>query len=92
VFNSGSGREIAIGDLARLLCEITGRDAEVVQEQGRLRPAASEVMRLLGDTTRLREATGWTPAHDLREGLSITAEWFARPENLARYKWDRYTL
>jgi NAD dependent epimerase/dehydratase len=92
VLNSGTGEEISIGDLARLLGEVTGRPAEIVQEEGRLRPAASEVMRLVCDSSRLRAATGWSPQHDLRSGLGIAAEWFARPENLARYKWDRYTL
>ncbi len=92
VLNSGTGQEISIGELAKLLGEVTGRQAEKVEEAARLRPPNSEVMRLVADTSRLRQATGWTPAHDLRSGLAITAEWFARPENLARYKWDRYTL
>jgi NAD dependent epimerase/dehydratase len=92
VLNSGTGQEISIGDLARLLSEVTGHAAEIVQEDDRIRPPDSEVMRLVCDSTRLRAATGWSPAHDLRSGLAATAEWFSKPENLARYKRDRYTL
>jgi NAD dependent epimerase/dehydratase len=92
VLNSGTGQEISIGALANLLCEVTGRRAEIVEEAARLRPPNSEVMRLVCDASRLRAATGWAPRHDLRGGLAETAEWMARPENLAQYKWDRYTL
>ena len=90
--NAGSGFEISIGDLVAMIAKAAGHEVEVVEEQERLRPPASEVMRLLCDNTRLREATGWTPQVDLAEGLARTAAWFARPENLARYKWDTYTV
>ena len=92
VMNAGTGQEISIGDLARLLCEVTGRQAEVVQKDARLRPPNSEVMRLVCDSSRLRAATGWSPKHDLKSGLEVAASWFSKPENLARYKWNRYTL
>lgn len=92
VLNAGTGQEISIGDLAVLLSELSGHKAEVVEESVRLRPPNSEVMRLVCDSSRLRAATGWAPEHDLRSGLELTAEWFSRPENLARYKWTRYTL
>ena len=57
-----------------------------------LRPAASEVMRLVCDSSRLRAATGWRPTLALRDGLAETAAWFRDPSNLARYRWDRYNL
>ena len=92
VLNAGTGEEISIGALAALVSEVSGHPAEVVEESVRLRPPNSEVMRLVCDSSRLRAATGWAPKHDLRSGLALTAEWFSRPENLARYKWTRYTL
>jgi NAD dependent epimerase/dehydratase len=75
VVNIGSGREISIGDLVRLLVEITGSDAEVVTEEARLRPEGSEVERLLCDNTRAREWAGWTPEVSLEDGLRRTSEW-----------------
>ncbi len=89
-FNAGTGTEISIGDLANLLCEISGRAPAIVEDEARLRPPESEVMRLVADSTALRAATGWAPLRPLEEGLRVTAAWFARPENLARYKWERY--
>src|SRR5204863_6929804 len=75
VVNIGSGREISIGDLVRLLVEITGRQVEVVTDEERIRPGGSEVERLLCDNTRAREWAGWTPSFTLEEGLRRTGEW-----------------
>jgi len=73
--NIGSGREISIGELAELLIEVVGTDAELVTDDARLRPPASEVERLLADITRAREWTGWAPSVGLREGLTRTSDW-----------------
>jgi NAD dependent epimerase/dehydratase len=75
VVNVGSGREISIGDLVRLLVEITGSAAEVVTDEARLRPSGSEVERLLCDNTRARAWCGWEPRHSLEDGLRITSDW-----------------
>lgn len=75
VVNVGSGREISIGDLVHLLIEITGSKAEVVTDEARLRPAGSEVERLLCDNSRAREWAGWEPQVPLEEGLRRTSEW-----------------
>ena len=92
VLNAGTGVEISIGDLAALILRIARKSAQVTQEVRRLRPVDSEVMRLVCDSTRLREATGWKPEVELEDGIARTAEWMAQPDNLARYKWSRYTL
>ena len=78
VVNVGSGREISIGDLVELLVRISGRDAKVVSDADRLRPAGSEVERLLCDNTRAREWAGWKPEVSLEEGLRQTAEWMEK--------------
>jgi NAD dependent epimerase/dehydratase len=78
VVNVGSGREISIGDLVDLLMEITGHRARVVSDEERLRPAGSEVQRLLCDNSRAREWSGWAPEVSLEEGLRRTAEWMAQ--------------
>jgi NAD dependent epimerase/dehydratase len=75
VVNLGSGQEISVGDLVKLLVEVTGSDATIATDDARLRPAGSEVERLLADNTRAREWTGWTPTVSLREGLTRTSEW-----------------
>lgn len=89
-FNAGTGEEISIGALASTICELMGRPVPVRLENERLRPAASEVMRLVCDSTKLRTATGWAPAHDLASGLKTTIEWFLEPANLAKYRPGTY--
>jgi NAD dependent epimerase/dehydratase len=75
VVNIGSGREVSIGDLVQLLIEITGSPAEIVTDESRLRPAGSEVERLLCDNRRAFEWTGWVPEVSLEEGLRRTSDW-----------------
>jgi dTDP-glucose 4,6-dehydratase len=82
--NVGSGREIGIGDLARLIGRLAGREVVVEQEQRRLRPGASEVGRLLADNSLARRLLDWSPAVGLEEGLSATIEWFRH--HVGRYK------
>jgi NAD dependent epimerase/dehydratase len=73
--NIGSGREISIGDLVELLCDITGRRIEVETDEDRLRPAGSEVERLLCDHSVATRIAGWRPEVSLEDGLERTSEW-----------------
>lgn len=96
VLNLSSGHSVSIGHTARLIMEVMGVAADIEQEEARLRPAASEVDRLLGEASRLRAATGWAPglegADGLRRGLEITARWFSDPANLALYRAGEYAI
>ena len=75
-----------LATIARLM----GREVEEVVDQERLRPAKSEVNRLLGDNSLITSLTSWRPSHSLEEGLQKTIDWFVKPENLAKYKIDIY--
>ncbi|WP_435241678.1 SDR family NAD(P)-dependent oxidoreductase [Streptomyces cucumeris] len=90
VVNLGTGREIAIGDLTEALIAATGRDARVVVDPARLRPAGSEVQRLLSDNSRAREWAGWRPEIGLAEGLRRTSQWVA--DHLHRFSVERYDV
>lgn len=92
VVNIGSGSEISIGDLARMIGEIIGAEFEIETEAPRLRPERSEVERLLCDNTRLRSLTNWKSVIGLRDGLEKTVAWFRKPENLKRYKTSLYNV
>jgi NAD dependent epimerase/dehydratase len=91
-FNAGSGREVSIGDLVTTIAKVMDTEVEVRVDEARLRPADSEVMRLLADGSKLQSATGWEPAHTLEQGLTVTAEWFCVPGNLARYRLGEYVV
>lgn len=90
--NIGRGDEIAIGDLATLIAQLMGRTVEIVSEEHRMRPAGSEVHRLVCDNRRLRELTGQAPIVGLREGLQRTIDWFDDPENRAQYRATVYQI
>ena len=88
VVNLGSGREISIGDLAELLKQVTGVEKPITTDEDRMRPAGSEVHRLLCDSTRALEWTGWAPEVTLEEGLARTAEWVR--DNLEHLQAKQY--
>jgi NAD dependent epimerase/dehydratase len=92
VFNAGTGQEISMGDVAREIAALMGRQVEFRSEAARHRPDASEVMRLVCDSEKLRKATGWQPLHDRAQGLAPTIEWFMDQANLARYKPGTYYI
>ncbi len=90
--NIGSGTEISIGSLAKLLMELTGTEVEISSEDVRKRPDKSEVERLVCDNSLIKEITDWKPETTLRDGLLNTIEWFKDKENIKRYKDDIYNI
>ena len=89
VFQVATGQETSVRELVRRIGGLLGVVPEIVVSDGRLRPTASEVERLLGDSSRLRRHTGWQPMSSLEDGLKTTVEWFLDPANLSRYRADR---
>jgi UDP-glucose 4-epimerase len=73
----GTGSTYSIGEVVELCQEVTGRRAEVVTDEERIRPANSEVEVLLSDPARAAARLGWAPTVSLADGLRRTAEWLA---------------
>jgi dTDP-glucose 4,6-dehydratase len=96
VVNFGSGFEISVADLARLIAEIMQADVSVELDPERVRPAASEVDRLCASNEKARQLFGWSPElagrDGLRRGLAQTIDWFRQPRNLARYRPEIYNV
>lgn len=96
VVNVGTGYEISIGDLAAMIAEIMGIEANIVTDDNRYRPEKSEVDRLCANAEKATRMIGWAPnfvgRDGLREALSETITWFRDPENLRRYKADIYNI
>lgn len=88
VFNLGTGEEISIGDLADRITSRVGRNVRVVEDSQRLRPEASEVMRLVSDNSLAVQRLGWRPKVTLDEGLDRTIAWVR--QNLDRYRVGEY--
>jgi len=90
--NIGSNFEISIENIFNLIRELMSADVALVFDENRRRPNKSEVFRLWCNNTKLRKLTGFEPSYDLRAGLEETIIWFARKENLNRYKTGIYNL
>jgi dTDP-glucose 4,6-dehydratase len=86
----GTGVDVSIEELVELIGELTGQVLEVELDPDRVRPAASEVPRLLSDHTRATELTGWRPQIDLRSGLEETLVWIRA--NAHRYRAREYSV
>lgn len=69
--NVGSGTDIAIADLARLVCEVVGADVEIVLDTSK----PDGTPRKLMSNARLA-GMGWTPGIALRDGIAATYDWF----------------
>ena len=76
VINIGSNQGISIGDLTDTLAQIVGKEITVECEEERVRPAHSEVNRLLCNNQRAKELMQWQPTVNLTEGLAKTVNWF----------------
>jgi NAD dependent epimerase/dehydratase len=88
--NLGLGNDICIADLAHEIQALVGREVPIVVEPERVRPAKSEVQRLVSDNRLARARLGWAPEIELREGLAQTINWLA--EHLTLYRPKRYEI
>lgn len=88
VFNLGTGQEISIGELAQRIIARVGRKVRVIEDKQRLRPEASEVLRLVSDNSLAVRRLGWKPSVSLDDGLDRTIEWIRT--NLHLYNVGTY--
>jgi NAD dependent epimerase/dehydratase len=88
--NIGSDAEITMGELARKIIAIIGRDVTVVSDPQRVRPERSEVGRLRADAGKANSLIGWKPTIGLEEGLKRTIDWIAA--HLDLYQIEQYQV
>ncbi len=86
----GTGFDVTVGEIVEMVGDIVGRQLTVELDEQRVRPAASEVMRLISDPSLAKELMGWEPTVGLRAGLERTVEWIAA--NQDRFRIDEYTI
>lgn len=88
--NIATMKEISVGDLAQKMIDQINPNARIVTDPQRLRPANSEVERLLGDNSLLYSLTRFRPSTGIDEGLAATIG-FIR-SNLGIYKYSAYNI
>ena len=70
--------------------ELLGEELTVETDPARVRPARSEVERLISDPALAAELAGWRPAVELRDGVARTIEWIER--HAARYRVGEHAI
>ncbi len=88
VVNIGRGDDLTIGELVEKIAALIGRPIQVEADPARVRPAASEVGRLLAGTDLARELMGWKPRYTLDRALAETIAWVR--DNLHLFRVDAY--
>jgi NAD dependent epimerase/dehydratase len=86
--NLGTGKTCSVGWFAKRILGLMGVDKPLVQEDARLRPPLSEVMKLVSDNTQARDIMGWSPTVSLDDGLRRTIEFIGKHPLF--YQTDRY--
>ncbi|NCY21654.1 NAD-dependent epimerase/dehydratase family protein [bacterium] len=96
VIQLGTGHEISIGDLAEMIARLMGARIKIRGARERVRPAASEVERLVADPGKAEKLLHWKPKTQglagLERGLLKTIKWFRQRENLKYYEDNRYII
>jgi dTDP-glucose 4,6-dehydratase len=90
VINVGTGKDISVEELAKMVLDQIGKKGEIEVEDRRVRPERSEVMQLLSDIRLAQKLFGWAPRYSLEKGLEETIEWYRK--NLSRFKVGSYPL
>jgi dTDP-glucose 4,6-dehydratase len=86
----GSGTEISIGDLAKLIGRLLGKELTLVAQEQRVRPEKSEVERLCADPALAHKLVGWRSRVSLEDGLRETISWIE--QNLHKYRTEEYAV
>ncbi len=76
VFNLGTGQALSIGEIAKALMRLVGKDVPIVDAPERVRPANSEVSALVSDNTKARKKLGWKPSVSVEDGFKVTIDFF----------------
>jgi len=94
IINIGTGFEISIKELIKLISKITKKTINVEQDKARVRPKLGEVDRLKANNKKAKEIIGWSPKYvgqsGLQKGLKSTIRWFEN--NIDKYKSNIYNV
>jgi nucleoside-diphosphate-sugar epimerase len=76
IINLGTGKDIAIRDVARLIHKKTSSRSEL--EIGKLPTRPNEIWKMRAHAGKAQKFLGWSPTIDFEEGLDITIAWFRK--------------
>ena|ERR1700722_12939026 len=90
VINLGTGEAVSIRELAQTIFKLLDVAPTIITDLERMRPAASEVQRLISNNGKAEKLLGWRPTISLQEGLKQTIEWIQNHAEL--YRPEEYTV
>jgi dTDP-glucose 4,6-dehydratase len=90
VVNLGTGSDVTVGEIVGQVQQIIGRDLPIITDDQRVRPAKSEVLRLICDNRKAHNLAGWSPTVNLSKGLDETVAWMR--VHLEQYKPTVYAI
>lgn len=90
VLNLGTGTDVSVAEVVRIVLRILGSRAVVTTAKERLRPARSEVERLIADWSKAERMLDWRPEVSLEDALGRTVAWFRQNSHL--YKASLYNV
>ena len=79
LYNIGTGKDITISELAKLIQSIIGHTGEIIWDTGK----PDGTPRKLMDTSRM-EKEGWTYTTELEDGIKQTYQWYKSSRNKIR--------
>jgi NAD dependent epimerase/dehydratase len=88
--NLGTGTTESIGDFANRILTIMNHKGNIVTSSERMRPAGSEVMKLISNNEKAARLLGWRPLVDIDEGLRQTIVFVNGHRHL--FRPDAYTV
>lgn len=84
ILNIGCNFEISVSEIIKMLSKHFDRSVEVLTEEQRVRPSASEVTRLWADNSKAKKLLDWTPNYSglegFQRGLTESIEWYQQRE------------
>ena len=90
VVNLGTGLGFSVSEVVQHIMTVLGKELVIEEDQNRIRPAKSEVMRLISNNAKAKNLMGWSPCFDLETGLKTTIEYMQN--HLSDYKHSIYNI
>jgi len=92
VFNIGTNNEYSIAKVIEIIQELCGTSLPLSTDPSRIRPAKSEVQRLVCDNSKLLALTGQAPDTNIKEGLLRTIDWMKANASNKSYSDSNYAI
>ena len=80
VINLGTGKEISISSIVKIVGELTKKDKKIIYENKRIRAKKSEITRLCSSNLKAKKILKWQPKYVNKNGFKIaikkTIDWY----------------